>query len=163
MNGKLDCVILTPGKLTSVFFRELTRESSSLPQLTSTDQPPSLYRLTVHTDPHDSARPLAITHLPSLAVKDAEVADRAMRTDLLSIERLLVHTIYLRTKARLAELKQELQTLLRDIECELQIIQISAIFFFFFFKFHEHQICFWGPYHVTDIMVDTFLLDAVDK
>lgn len=36
------------------------------------------------------------------------------------MERLLVHTIYVRTKSRLTDIKQELQTLLKDVECNLQ-------------------------------------------
>ncbi|KAF4526396.1 hypothetical protein B566_EDAN012686 [Ephemera danica] len=121
-----------PGKcLCLSYWRELTRDSTNQMQVAPTDQPPGVYRLTIHTDPHDSARPLAVTHLPSLAVRDAEVADRALRTNQLSIERLLIHTIYLRTKARLSELKQELQTLLRDVECQLQgspaILSVSVL------------------------------------
>jgi len=34
------------------------------------------------------------------------------------MERLLVHTIYVRTRSRLTELKQELQTMLKDVECK---------------------------------------------
>ena len=34
------------------------------------------------------------------------MAERAIRSEHLSMERLLVHTIYLRTKARLQQLKQ---------------------------------------------------------
>lgn len=48
------------------------------------------------------------------------MADRAIRSELLSMERLLVHTIYVRTKGRLTELKLELQDLLKDVECECQ-------------------------------------------
>ncbi|XP_069951708.1 mediator of RNA polymerase II transcription subunit 14-like isoform X2 [Cherax quadricarinatus] len=53
--------------------------------------------------------------------KDSEIAERAIRTDHLSIERLLVHTIYLRTKARLSELKQDMDSKLgTDAEkCQL--------------------------------------------
>ena len=40
-------------------------------------------------------------------LQEAEVAERAIRSDQLSMERLLVHTIYMRTKAKLNELKME--------------------------------------------------------
>ena len=50
--------------------------------------------------------------------QECEIADRAIRSDLLSMERLLVHTIYVRTRSRLTELKQELQTMLKDVECK---------------------------------------------
>ncbi|PSN29847.1 Mediator of RNA polymerase II transcription subunit 14 [Blattella germanica] len=78
------------------------------------------YRLTVQVDTHDPARPLTVVHVPSLGNKECEIADRAIRSDLLSMERLLVHTIYVRTRSRLTELKQELQTMLKDVECHLQ-------------------------------------------
>ncbi|XP_046397458.1 mediator of RNA polymerase II transcription subunit 14 [Ischnura elegans] len=78
------------------------------------------YRLTIQVDPHDPARPLTISHLPSLGSKESEIADRAIKSDLLSVERLLVHTIYIRTRSRLTDLKQEMQSILKDTECQLQ-------------------------------------------
>ncbi|XP_049856745.1 mediator of RNA polymerase II transcription subunit 14 [Schistocerca gregaria] len=102
----------TPGKCLSIsYWRELTCK----------DPRSELgYRLTVQVDTHDPARPLTVVHLPSLGNKEYEIADRAIRSDLLSMERLLVHTIYVRTRSRLSELKQELQTMLKDVECPLQ-------------------------------------------
>lgn len=102
----------TPGKCLSIsYWRELTcRDPRS--ELG--------YKLTVQVDTHDPARPLAVVHVPSLGNKESEIADRAIRSDLLSLERLLVHTIYVRTRSRLAELKQELQGMLKDVECQLQ-------------------------------------------
>nr|CAD7404784.1 unnamed protein product [Timema cristinae] len=52
--------------------------------------------------------------------EESEIADRAIRSELLSMERLLVHTIYVRTRNRLSELKQELHTMLKDVDCHLQ-------------------------------------------
>ncbi|XP_046477470.1 mediator of RNA polymerase II transcription subunit 14 isoform X1 [Neodiprion pinetum] len=89
-------------------------------ELTSKDPRSELgYRLTVQVDQHDPARPLAVVHVPSLGSKESEIADRAIRSDLLSMECLLVHTIYVRTRSRLSELKQELQSMLKDVECTL--------------------------------------------
>lgn len=48
------------------------------------------------------------------------MADRAVRSDLLSMERLLVHTVYVRSLARLNEIKVEFQTFLKDVEYHLQ-------------------------------------------
>ncbi|KAL1505868.1 hypothetical protein ABEB36_005326 [Hypothenemus hampei] len=78
------------------------------------------YRLTVQVDQHDPARPLQVLHVPSLGNKDSEIADRAIRCEVLSMERLLVHTIYVRTRNRLDDLKLELQVMLKDVECILQ-------------------------------------------
>ncbi|XP_012271319.1 mediator of RNA polymerase II transcription subunit 14 isoform X2 [Orussus abietinus] len=101
----------TPGKCLSIsYWRELT----------SKDPRSELgYKLTVQVDQHDPARPLAVVHVPSLGSKESEIADRAIRSDQLSMECLLVHTIYVRTRSRLSELKQELQSMLKDVECTL--------------------------------------------
>nr|CAD7429019.1 unnamed protein product [Timema monikensis] len=102
----------TPGKCLSIsYWRELT----------SKDPRSELgYRLTVQVDQHDPAKPLTVIHVPSLGSKESEIADRAIRSELLSMERLLVHTIYVRTRNRLSELKQELHTMLKDVDCHLQ-------------------------------------------
>uniref|UniRef100_A0A1B0CC39 Mediator of RNA polymerase II transcription subunit 14 n=1 Tax=Lutzomyia longipalpis TaxID=7200 RepID=A0A1B0CC39_LUTLO len=102
-----------PGsKLTVSYWRELTNK----------DPKSELgYRLTVQTDPNDTARPLSVFHIPSIGNKESsEVADRAVRSDLLSMERLLVHTVYVRSLARLNEIKVEFQTFLKDVDCHLQ-------------------------------------------
>ncbi|XP_031837631.1 mediator complex subunit 14 [Nomia melanderi] len=101
----------TPGKCLSVsYWRELT----------SKDPRSELgYKLTVQVDQHDPARSLAIVHVPSLGSKESEIADRAIRSDQLAMECLLVHTIYVRTRSRLLDLKQELQSMLKDVECTL--------------------------------------------
>ncbi|XP_034941406.1 mediator of RNA polymerase II transcription subunit 14 [Chelonus insularis] len=101
----------TPGKCLSIsYWRELT-----------TKDPKSElgYKLTVHVDHNDPAKPLAVVHVPSLGSKEGEIADRAIRSDQLSMECLLVHTIYVRTRSRLTELKQEFQSMFKDVECTL--------------------------------------------
>ena len=67
------------------------------------------YRLSVQVDPQDTAKPLIVLHTPSLTSNEAETAEKSIRTEHLSVESLLVHTIYVRTRKRLAELKIELQ------------------------------------------------------
>lgn len=89
-------------------------------ELTSKDPKSELgYRFTVQTDPNDKARPLAIIHLPSIGNKESsDVADRAVRSDLLSMERLLVHTVYIRSLSRLSDIKAEFQSFLKDVDCK---------------------------------------------
>lgn len=53
------------------------------------------FRLTIQVDVADPARPLAVVHVPSLPGKESDVADRAIRSDLLSMERLLVRIKHL--------------------------------------------------------------------
>lgn len=101
-----------PGsKLTVSYWRELTIK----------DPKSELgYRLTVQADPNDNCKPLAVFHIPSIGNKESsEVADRAVRSDLLSMERLLVHTVYIRSITRLSEVKSEFQTFLKDVDYNL--------------------------------------------
>ncbi|XP_058828466.1 mediator of RNA polymerase II transcription subunit 14 [Topomyia yanbarensis] len=101
-----------PGtKLTVSYWRELTNK----------DPKSELgYRLMIQTDQSDSAKQLAILHVPSIGNKEADIADRAVRSDLLSMERLLVHTVYVRSLARLSDLKAELQLFLKDVDYSIQ-------------------------------------------
>ena len=71
------------------------------------------WRLSVQVDPHDTKRPLMVVHSPSLTLKEAQLAERSIRTERLSVESLLVHTIYVRTRARLTELKATVQQRLK--------------------------------------------------
>ncbi|XP_015120340.1 mediator of RNA polymerase II transcription subunit 14 isoform X1 [Diachasma alloeum] len=89
-------------------------------ELTTKDPRSELgYKLSVQVDQSDPARPLAVVHVPSLGSKEEEIAERAIRSEQLSMECLLVHTIYIRTRNRLNELKQEIQGMLKDVECTL--------------------------------------------
>ncbi|XP_055842956.1 mediator of RNA polymerase II transcription subunit 14 isoform X2 [Episyrphus balteatus] len=102
-----------PGvKVTVSYWRELTRM----------DPKSELgYRLTVQSDPNEIGRPLAVVHVPSLGAKESsEVADRAVRTEHLSMERLIVHTVYIRSVSRLSDLKLEFQSFLKDVDFNLQ-------------------------------------------
>ncbi|XP_055533102.1 mediator of RNA polymerase II transcription subunit 14 [Wyeomyia smithii] len=101
-----------PGtKLTVSYWRELTNK----------DPKSELgYRLMIQTDQSDSTKQLAILHVPSIGSKEADIADRAVRSDLLSMERLLVHTVYVRSLARLSDLKAELQLFLKDVDYNIQ-------------------------------------------
>ena len=114
-----------PGvKLTVSYWRELT----------SKDPKSEMgYRFTVQTDPSDSARPLAVLHMPTIGAKEStDIADRAVRCDLLSMERLLVHTVYIRSLARLNDIKAEFQTFLKDVDCKFYCVNNFRIFLFCF-------------------------------
>ncbi|TDG47352.1 hypothetical protein AWZ03_006211 [Drosophila navojoa] len=97
-----------PGvKLTVSYWRDLKSELG--------------YRLTVQSDPSEIGRPLVVVHVPSLGAKEsAEVADRAVRSEHLSMERLIVHTVYIRSVSRLSDLKLEFQAFLKDVDFNLQ-------------------------------------------
>ena len=83
-------------------------------ELASTDPSHEVgWRLSVQVDPHDSKRPLMVVHSPTLTLKEAQLAERSIRTERLSVESLLVHTIYVRTRARLTDLKATVQERLK--------------------------------------------------
>jgi mediator of RNA polymerase II transcription subunit 14 len=78
----------------------------------------------LQVDPHDAARPLMVCHVPPLSATSPEAdlaTEKAIRSDHISMERLLVHSIYVRTKSRLNELRIELQRRLNlgDVEATL--------------------------------------------
>ncbi|KAB7504808.1 Mediator of RNA polymerase II transcription subunit 14 [Armadillidium nasatum] len=119
LEDRLDCHIrveeyLQGKSLTLTYWRELMHRDPNA-QLG--------YRLTVQVDPFSSlTSPYASPHPDSWkqVSSEAVIAERAIRSDKLSIERLIVHTIYLRTKSRLYDVKQELDAKLGDGEkCQL--------------------------------------------
>jgi mediator of RNA polymerase II transcription subunit 14 len=64
----------------------------------------------VQVDQYDLNRPLTILHTPTLTTgKEARAAEQVIRGGLISLERILVHSIYIRTRARLADLRDDLQ------------------------------------------------------
>lgn len=92
-------------------------------QLTNRDPASEMgYRLCIQSDTKEVNRPLAVLHTPSLGVKEStEVADRALHTDHISMERLIVHTVYVRSVSRLSDLKMEFQTFLKDVDCKYSV------------------------------------------
>ena len=54
-----------------------------------------------------------VVHSPSLTLREAQLAERSIRNERLSVESLLVHTIYVRTRARLTDLKNTVQERLK--------------------------------------------------
>ena len=80
------------------------------------------YRFSIQVDPHDPNKTLNIIHMPPLSLKDLEMTSKVIRSENLSMERLLVHSIYVRTRSRLSDLKSEVQDRLlkgSDIEATL--------------------------------------------
>ena len=67
------------------------------------------FRFSIQVDPHDPNKTLSIIHMPPLNTKDLEMTEKVIRSENLSMERLLVHSIYVRTRARLLDLKTDIQ------------------------------------------------------
>lgn len=111
LDGHINVEEYNPGRCLSVsYWRELT----------SKDPKSELgYTLTLLVDFARPDRPLCIVHVPSLGCLEAEIAEEATNTEHLSMEKLLVHTIYIRTKNRLNELKKEIKSKVKGIEYNL--------------------------------------------
>ena len=96
-----------PGRcLTISYWRELMHRTNESKPVNMQDLG---YRFSIQVDPHDPFKPLSIIHMPPLNLKDLEMTERVIRSENLSMERLLVHSIYVRTRARLQDLKTEIQ------------------------------------------------------
>jgi mediator of RNA polymerase II transcription subunit 14 len=103
-------------KLTVSYWRELSGSKDGGPKSEMR------YRVTIQAD---STGSLQVFHLPStsLGTKDTEAKVRE-RTELavkmLSMERLLVHTVYFRSIARLSDVQAEFKSFMKDVDCNLQ-------------------------------------------
>ena len=49
------------------------------------------FRFSIQVDPHDPNKSLSIIHMPPLNNKDLELTEKVIRSENLSMERLLVH------------------------------------------------------------------------
>lgn len=68
------------------------------------------YQLNIHLDSSNPGKPLRVAHAPSLSPRDAAWADQAIKSEHLSVEKLLVQTIHIRAKQRLADLRDRLRS-----------------------------------------------------
>ncbi|XP_070537690.1 mediator of RNA polymerase II transcription subunit 14-like isoform X2 [Ptychodera flava] len=73
------------------------------------------YTLTVCIDQHDSCKPLQVQHHPVMSSDESKLADQAIKCDQLSIEKLLVQTVQVRSKVKLQELKSVFETDLSEL------------------------------------------------
>lgn len=73
------------------------------------------YHVTIQADPTCPGRSLAAVHIPQLGAEQEVAAAKALAGNPLSMERLLVTIIHVRSRARLNDLK----TLLTDMGVSL--------------------------------------------
>lgn len=102
-------------KLTVSYWRELSGSKDG-------SKSEMRYRVTILADP---AGPLKVFHFPttSLGTKDSEAKVREkteLAVKMLSMERLLVHTVYFRSIARLSDIQTEFRSFMKDVDCNLQ-------------------------------------------
>jgi mediator of RNA polymerase II transcription subunit 14 len=75
------------------------------------------YRFVISSDPSDPAQPLGVTHQPPLSTEETSQTCEGLRNN--QLEKILVHTVYLRSKNRLSDLKKDIELFL-NIESTLQ-------------------------------------------
>ncbi|XP_050393117.1 mediator of RNA polymerase II transcription subunit 14 [Patella vulgata] len=80
---------------------------------------PVIYKLSVHVCEEDDGKPLQITHFPPMSPEECTKVGLAIKSDQLSIEKLLMQTIEVRTYAKLRELSKEMQRYVSD-KCEIR-------------------------------------------
>lgn len=102
-------------KLTVSYWRELSGSKDG-------NKSEMRYRISIQADPTNS---LAVFHMPttSLGMKDSETVVREkieLAVRMLSMERLLVHTVYFRSVARLNEIQTEFKNFMKDVDSNLQ-------------------------------------------
>ncbi|XP_065213759.1 mediator of RNA polymerase II transcription subunit 14-like isoform X2 [Planococcus citri] len=103
------------------YFQGKSLSVSYWKELTAKDSKSELgYTLTLLVDTNRPDRPLNVVHVPSLECAEIDSMEETLNTDHLSMEKLLVHTIYIRSKNRLIELKKEIKSTVKGIRYDLQ-------------------------------------------
>ncbi|XP_074593418.1 mediator complex subunit 14 [Brevipalpus obovatus] len=115
-----------PGKRLSLSYWRHQEDPRS--EIKNEAKPPC--RLTVEVDSQDLFKPLQISHSPDLESRGIITVNDAIKSDLLSIEKLLIHTTHERARQDLTELKKRLEDLQYG-QCNLSgsppVLQISIV------------------------------------
>ena len=74
------------------------------------------YRVIISVDQADPAQPLGVSHQPPLTAEEAAQTGEGLKTN--QLEKIMVHTVYLRSRNRLSELRKEVELAL-GTECTL--------------------------------------------
>lgn len=101
-------------KLTVSYWRELTGSKDN-------SKSEMKFRITIQADPSSE---LQVFHLPTTALglknSEAQVREKTEQAvKILSMERLLVHTVYFRSLSRLNEIQNEFKTFMKDVDSNI--------------------------------------------
>ncbi|CAL1548016.1 unnamed protein product [Lymnaea stagnalis] len=83
-----------------------------------------IYKLSVHVSEEDEGKPLQISHTPPMTPIESRKVGLAIKSDHLSIEKLLMQTIEVRTHSKLKELAREMQRVI-DGKCEVRDMPVA--------------------------------------
>lgn len=87
-------------------------------------QDPVVYKLKVHVSEEDEGKPLQISHSPVMSAEESHRVGLAIKSNHLSIERLLMQTIEVRIHAKLKDLSKEFQKYVIG-QCEMKDLPIA--------------------------------------
>ncbi|XP_041355183.1 mediator of RNA polymerase II transcription subunit 14-like isoform X2 [Gigantopelta aegis] len=83
-----------------------------------------VYKLSVHVCEEDDGKPLQISHTPSMSPDDSRKVGLAIKSDHLSIEKLLMQTIEVRTQIKLKDLAKDMQKYANE-KCEVRDMPVA--------------------------------------
>lgn len=87
-------------------------------------QDPTVYKLSVHVCEDDDGKPLQVTHFPAMSAEESRKVGLAIKSDHLSIEKLLMQTIEVRTHSKLKDLAREFQRIVEG-KCEVRDLPVA--------------------------------------
>ncbi|XP_076466284.1 mediator of RNA polymerase II transcription subunit 14-like isoform X3 [Babylonia areolata] len=84
----------------------------------------TVYKLSVQVCEDDDGKPLQVTHQPAMSAEESRKVGLAIRSDHLSIEKLLMQTIEVRTHSKLKELAKDFQRIVEG-QCEVRDLPVA--------------------------------------
>ncbi|KAL8611339.1 hypothetical protein ACOMHN_014394 [Nucella lapillus] len=84
----------------------------------------TVYKLSIRVCEDDDGKPLQVTHLPPMSAEESRKVGLAIKSDHLSIEKLLMQTIEVRTLSKLKELAKDFQRLVEG-QCEVRDLPVA--------------------------------------
>ena len=69
----------------------------------------AVHKLSIHVDENEPSHPLQLTHHPQIQGSENIKVAQAIKSDHLSVEKLLMHTIQVRSTAKLKDLEREMR------------------------------------------------------
>jgi mediator of RNA polymerase II transcription subunit 14 len=116
------------------------------------------YKLSVHIDETDKNKPLQISHFPQILGSESSKVAQAITSDYLSIEKLLVHTIQVRSLTKLKDLERELRVILSTCSCEIRDVPIVLYVPLLNPCLDSEKLCI-----AVDLMKGTYLVSIAQK
>jgi len=101
------------------------------------------YRVIISVDFNDPAQPLGVSHQPPLSSEETIQTGEGLKNN--QLEKILVQTVYLRSRNRLTELRKEVEHFL-GMDCSLQgsppILSIPILTHCLRYKYRDYIIVF---------------------